>query len=62
MFEKHLWKSDILRKDAGRFASKIHLPGLPISGILIENGLINDYESSFHDMLSNLNKKMIHQR
>ena len=62
MFEKHLWKSDILRKDGGRFASKIHLLGLPISGILIENELINDYESSFYDMLSKLNKKMIHQR
>ena len=28
---------------------------------LVENGLINDYESSFYDMLSTLNKKMIHQ-
>ena len=28
---------------------------------LVENGLINDYES-FYDMLSTLNEKMIHQR
>ena len=56
MFEKHLWKSDILSKDAGQtniftdnvtlpqvffkhFASKNQLPGLSISGILVENGL-----------------------
>ena len=29
---------------------------------LVENRLINDYESSFYDMLSTLNEKMIHQR
>ena len=41
MFEKHLWKSDILSKDAGQrhFASKNQLPGLSISGTLVENGL-----------------------
>ena len=32
MFEKHLWKSDILRKDAG------HRPGNIVT--LVENGLI----------------------
>ena len=52
MFEKHLWKSDILSKDAGHrhvtlpqrffkhFASKNQLPGFYISGTLVENGLI----------------------
>ena len=43
MFEKHLWKSDILSKDAvffQHFASKNQLPGLSISGTLVENGLI----------------------
>ena len=34
MFEKHLWKSDILSKDAGRWP-----PGFCISGTLVENGL-----------------------
>ena len=33
MFEKHLWKSDILSKDAG------YRPGFYISQILVENGL-----------------------
>ena len=33
MFEKHLWKSDILSKDAG------HAPGFYISETLVENGL-----------------------
>ena len=37
MFEKHLWKSDILSKDV---ASKNQLPGLSISGTLFSNGLI----------------------
>ena len=51
MFEKRLWKSDILSKDAGRpasflevffkhFASKNQLPGLAISGTLVENELM----------------------
>ena len=51
MFEKHLWKSDILSKDADHiiplpqvffkhFANKNQLPGFYISGTLIENGLI----------------------
>ena len=43
MFEKNLWKSDILSKDAGHrhfFASKNQLPGFYISGTLVENGLI----------------------
>ena len=41
MFEKHLWwKSDILSKDAGHFASKNQLPGLSVNGTLTENGLI----------------------
>ena len=47
MFEKHLWKSDILSKDAGHlpqvffkhFASKNQLPGFYISETLVENGL-----------------------
>ena len=57
MFEKHLWKSDILNKDAGHrpitllkmllfsqvffkhFASKNQLPGLSLSGTLVEIGL-----------------------
>ena len=58
MFEKHLWKSDILSKDAGQwpdlhlylkyhssqvflkyFASKNQLPGLSVTGTLVENGL-----------------------
>ena len=42
MFEKHLWVSDILSKDAGRwpFASKNQLPGLSVIGTLVENGLM----------------------
>ena len=43
MFEKNLWKSDILSKDAGHrhfFASKNQLPGFYISGTLVESGLI----------------------
>ena len=47
MFEKHLWKSDILSKDAGRlqvffkhFTSKNQLPGLSIIGTLVESGLM----------------------
>ena len=51
MFEKHLWKSDILSKDAGHiiplpqvffkhFANKNQLPGLSVTGTLVENGLI----------------------
>ena len=50
MFEKHLWKSDILSKDAGHrqvffkhfakhFASKNQLPDFYVSGTLVENGL-----------------------
>ena len=50
MFEKHLWKSDILSKDAGHppelpqvffkhFASKNQLPGFYINETLVENGL-----------------------
>ena len=46
MFEKHLWKSDILSEDAGNwqvffkhFASKNQLPGFYIGGTLVENGL-----------------------
>ena len=48
MFEKHLWKGDILTKDAGRwqvfkhFAIKNQLPGFYISGTLGENGLKRD--------------------
>ena len=51
MFEKHLWKSDILSKDTGHrpaslvffkhFASKTRLPGFYIDGTLVENGLTN---------------------
>ena len=50
MFKIHLWKSDILSKDAGHrlfhrcfskhFASKKkQLPGLSVSGTLVENEL-----------------------
>ena len=51
MFEKHLWKSDILSKDAENvtlpqvffkhFAYKNQVPGFYIKGTLVENGLIN---------------------
>ena len=34
MFEKHLWKSDILSKDTGP------RPGLSINGALVGNGLV----------------------
>ena len=42
MFEEHLWKSDILSKDASQrhFANKNQLPGFYIGGTLVENGLI----------------------
>ena len=54
MFEKHLWKSDILSKDARHrpenvtlpqaflkhFAGTSQLPDFYIKGILVENGLI----------------------
>ena len=36
MFGKHLWKSDILSKGA----CKNQIPGLSVSGTLVENGLI----------------------
>ena len=46
MFEKHLWKSDILSKDVTfpqvffkHFASKNQLPGLSVSGRLVDNGI-----------------------
>ena len=50
MFEKHLWKSDILSKDADHiiplpqvffkhFANKNQLPGFYIGGTLVENEL-----------------------
>ena len=46
MFEKLLWKSDILSKDVGHFhvsfkhfASKNQLPGFYIRGTLVENRL-----------------------
>ena len=42
MFEKYLWKSDILSKDAvdeKHFASKNQLPGFYIGGTSVENGL-----------------------
>ena len=53
MFEKHLWNSDILSKDAGHVYLKCHfsigvfkhigsknqLPGLSIIETLVENGL-----------------------
>ena len=49
MFEKHLWKSDILSKDVTfpqvffkHFASKNQLPGFYINGTLVENGLSTD--------------------
>ena len=43
LFENHLWKSDILSKDAGppvcfkHFASKNQLPGFYINQTLVEN-------------------------
>ena len=37
MFEKQLWKSDVLSKDAG------YRPGLYISGTLVENGLMTNF-------------------
>ena len=49
MFEKHLWKSDILSKDKKNvtlpqvffehFAGKNQLPGLSTNGTLVENEL-----------------------
>ena len=42
MFEKHLWKSDILSEDA----SKNQLPGLSVSGTLVKNGLKLAIETS----------------
>ena len=46
MFETHLWKSDILSKDvtlpqafSKHFANKNQIPGLYVSGTLVENGL-----------------------
>ena len=50
MFEKHIWKSDILSKDAGlwhaffkHFDSKNQWPGFYIKGTLVENGLFLFY-------------------
>ena len=50
MFEKHLWKSDILSKDVTfpqvffkHFASKNQLPGFYTSGTLIKNGLSSSF-------------------
>ena len=40
MFEKQLWKSDILSKDAVYLPTKNQLPGFYISGTLVENGLM----------------------
>ena len=37
MFEKQLWKSDVLSKNAG------YRPGFHISGTLVENGLITNF-------------------
>ena len=54
IFEKHLWKSDILSKDGGHrpaqvffkhFATKNQLPDLSIDGTLEENALINSNKS-----------------
>ena len=49
MFEKHQWKSDILNKDTSlltlpqvffeHVARKNQLPGLSVSGTLVEKGL-----------------------
>ena len=54
MFEKHLWKSDILSKDVTfpqvffkHFASKNQLPGFYINGTLVENGLKKTCQQSF---------------
>ena len=60
MFEKHLWKSEILKilknlylkcdSSAGvfkHFASKNQLPGLSINGTLVENGLSKPLEAKF---------------
>ena len=75
MFEKHLWKSGILSKDAGRypqvffkhFASKNQLPGLSVSGTLVENGLsdrkqrvvLSDQSSSWIDISAGVTQRSI---
>ena len=46
MFEKHLWKSDILSKDS---ASKNQLPDLSVNGTLVENELKFRNEKSCKD-------------
>ena len=61
MFEKHLWKTDILSKDASHCPvsllkmslshSKNKLPGLSISGTLVENGLNKHAESKTENSL-----------
>ena len=49
MFEKYLWKSGILSKDAGNY-----LPGFYMSGTLVENGLNLLYEIVGINMLTTL--------
>ena len=73
MFENHLRKSDILSKNAGlpqvffkHFASKNQLPGLPINGTLVANGLIKPSYKTFnfflysYFILSQQRSKQIH--
>ena len=70
MFEKHLWKSEILSKDAVRwhftqnvtlpqvffkhFGSKNQLPGFQISRTLVEN------ELTLHNIIYLMNKIIWH--
>ena len=39
MCEKHLWRSEILSKDAVHRTNKIQLPGFYTSGTMVANGL-----------------------
>ena len=60
--EKHLWKNDILRKDAGplpqvfftHFASKNQVPDFSIMGTLSGNGLTINKEKFVEDNQSNI--------
>ena len=49
MFEKYLWKSDSLSKDA---ASKNQLPGFYVSGTLVENGLNRQNKRTYLHLLA----------
>ena len=68
MFEKHLWKSDILSKDAGvfqNFASKNQLPGLSVRATLVENYCkdITSLNQNFSlEKFTNLSEKLKHYK